>query len=745
MTGKINAAKVSSFSAVSLILSLSLTNGAFAQMPKSIIVGAVYNLFAEEFPTDRNYFEQVDKDMALMESCNINHVMIFPMGDWNPNTKQIDWTRTDYLVSKIGLAQMKFVPVLLKEEQCFEYFPIWKFREIPGMWDEYNKNDGGKNNRDNVDFADPRVYPVLEEYFREVIARYRENPALGFYNIWNEPHYSSTAPQVIDEFRNWLRMKYDSLSALQRSWGIEYDSWDEVSPFLTGNWKSSMPQIDWTLFRNELNGILLDKLLKTLRQYDSIHAVNANPVGTTWANFSPLGGYDIDNWAVSGRDDISGISYYPDQWERNHNLQPCPFWLHNLTFNTIRCAAGTKPYILTEFYTNQQNGLSLNGYLTKELASLLAWTALANNCKGIIYWKWQPFMRGRQSLGRGLIRADGTLAPSGEAVGEFGKVIKKYGETLYNAQLEKPKVAILLDIVGLIKTLEQTTEMATNKFMYESNAGLFKALYEGDISADVLRTDRRLTLEDLKSYKILFLPFQIVMRQDVAELLKEYVKQGGWVVADARTATVNELDFAYRISPGAGLDSLFGAVRTSWVADKGSSRVRVRRIGDEKPFTFEGKYFRESLRPVGNLKTLGTYEGTDEPALVMNWYGNGTAVLSAVPLGASYLDNPDNPIKELILYLVREAGAAPDAEFISKTNGFVDLKIHDLAEKRIVYLINSEDFLKTGRLEVNVGNLKVREVRDILSEKMCPFKQNGGKLSLPLAIPPNRAMVLFVE
>ena len=32
---------------------------------------------------------------------------------------------------------MKFVPLMLKEEQCSHYFPIWKFKDIPGMWEEY--------------------------------------------------------------------------------------------------------------------------------------------------------------------------------------------------------------------------------------------------------------------------------------------------------------------------------------------------------------------------------------------------------------------------------------------------------------------------------------------------------------------------------------------------------------------------------------------------------------------------------
>ncbi len=728
-----------------ICMTMLASTGVFASMPHSIIVGTVYNVFNEEFPTDQDYFREVDRDVSLMKSANINNVMIFPMGRWNPVTKNLDWTRTDYLVKKIGQANMKFVPLLLKEEQCYAYFPIWEFKEVPGLWKEYNLDNGGKDYRDNVDFQDPRIYPFVQRYFKAVTERYKDNPALDFYNIWNEPHYNSTSPQVVGEFKDWLKEKYGTLAALRRSWGEEYSSWDEVSPFLTEDWKSSMPGIDWTLFRNYLNGALLARLDTTLRKYDTVHAVNANVVGTRWAYFNNFGGYNIDNWDIVPYENIVGLSYYPDGWEREHNLMPTPYWLHNLTFNTIRSAAGSKPYILTELYTNTQNGLALNGYLTKSQVWLLAWTALANNCKGMIYWKWLPFMRGRQSLGRGLCRVDGKLAPRGQAVKELGAVVKKYGRTLYAAQLEKPKVGILVDIVGLIKTLEQTTEMATNKFMYESNAGLFKALYEGDITSDMIRMDRGVTLSQLKQYKILFLPFQIVMRPEVAKVLKEYVKQGGWLVADARTATIDQLDFAYRTNPGAGLDSLFGATSPDWTAAKKYFSVRVTAMPGQADLTFEGKYFREILDPFPGAKVIGTYISDGAPALVENHYGKGTAVLSAVPLGASYYDRPKNPVNKLILSLVKDAGVNPDAKFISSSNAFLNLRVHTLGRTRVVYVINSDDVTKTGRLMINTGRVDVKQVRDIISDRSYKFERSGHDTSLKVTLNPDQVMVLLIE
>jgi beta-galactosidase len=765
--------KIKNISFIAGLIFLFSTMLFYAQMPKTIIIGTVYDIFNDEFTSDKEFCQQVDKDIALMKASNIQYVMIFPLGNWDPTTKHLKWERTDYLVKKIEGCQMKFIPLMLKEEQCSHYFPLWKFKEIKGMWDEYNLNNNNKNNRENVDFADPRVYPLVENYFKQVIQRYGKSPALSFYNIWNEPHYSSTANHVLISFRNWLMKKYLDLSSLRRAWGKEYSDWDEISPFLIDNWNSSMPQIDWAMFRNELNGLLLKQLVQTLRKYDSVHPVNANPVNTTWSNFNNFGAYNIDNWSVAEYNDINGISYYPDGWERDHNLEPCPFWLHNLTFNTIRCLSlgregssfssrkdtrgEKKNYILTELYTNVQNGLALNGYQTKESVNLLAWSALANDCKGLIYWQWKPFMRGRQSLGRGLCLVNGELAPRGEAVKDIGAVINKYGDTLFQAHLKTPQVAVLVDMVGLLKTLEQTTELSTNKFMYESSAGIFKSLYEDNITLDILRMDKGINPNLLKRYKIIYLPFQIVMRKHIADMLKEYVRQGGWVVADARTATVNELDFAYHTNPGAGLDELFGAVRPDWYGQKTYFKVRLKGIKGYDPCEFDGKYFKDELQVKDSVNVIGTFENND-PAIIEHRFGKGTAILSAVPLGASYFENPINPVNKFIIYIAKQAGVTPYAQFISKTPGktnnkaaSLDLKVHELNGNWLLYVINSENQPKSGTIEINIEDNKnnslrrIKSVKEIISENYSLFEQTDGKLSIPLNLLPNQVMVYFIE
>ena len=328
--------------------------------------------------------------------------------------------------------------------------------------------------------------------------------------------------------------------------------------------------------------------------------------------------------------------------------------------------------------------------------------------------------------------------------------MNKYGETFYQAHLKKPQAGVLVDMVGLLKTLEQTTEPSTNKFMYESNAGIFKALYEKNIDVDILRMDRGLDIAALKSYKIIYLPFQIVMRKETADLLKEYVREGGCVVADARTATINELDFAYHTSPGAGLDELFGAVRTDWYGEKTYFKVNIKEK-DKLPLEFDGKYFRDQLQLKDSVNVIGTFED-NSPAVIEHKFGKGKAVLSAVPLGASYYGRPDNPVNKFIISLAQEAGVIPDAQFISNIDDTsLDLKVHELDGKKILYVINTDSQPKSGTVQINIENtkeksyLKIKSVKEIISESNVGIKQLDKNLSFPIVIKPDNVMVFIIQ
>jgi hypothetical protein len=235
------------------------------------------------------------------------------------------------------------------------------------------------------------------------------------------------------------------------------------------------------------------------------------------------------------------------------------------------------------------------------------------------------------------------------------------------------------------------------------------------------------------------------MRRKVAELLKAYVRQGAWIVADARTATLDEFDFAYQISPGAGLEELFGATRPDWTGQKTHYKIHMNESEGRPAFDFEGRFFREKLRLRNNATTMGTFVDNGGPAVIRNHYGNGIAILSAVPLGASYYDRPTDPVDRVLVGAAKDAGVAPDAMFLSKENSFLNLKVHVLKDNVIVYAINSGDHPVSGIISVNVEGAPVRRGTDIITGKSVPFVQKERSIAIPVEAESHKVFVFLLE
>ncbi len=191
-------------------------------MPEEIILGTVYHYFNEEYPTDDEFFRKVDKDVPDIKNANLNAVLVWPITQWDTDTKQLRWKRGDYLIDKIEDEGLKLSLLLFKQQQCSHYFPIWKFDEFSQIKTDQLKPINGQF---DVDFMIPEVKMILNEYIEEVLNRYRNNPNIILYNVWNEPHYYSESDRNIARFRNWLKDKYQSLDELNRVWAENYTSW----------------------------------------------------------------------------------------------------------------------------------------------------------------------------------------------------------------------------------------------------------------------------------------------------------------------------------------------------------------------------------------------------------------------------------------------------------------------------------------------------------------------------------------
>ena len=74
---------------------ISSTTGK-AEMPKTIILGTVYDVFNERYDTDKEFQAIFDRDIKLIKETGINTILPFPLGEWEGSTKTQKWGRSDY-------------------------------------------------------------------------------------------------------------------------------------------------------------------------------------------------------------------------------------------------------------------------------------------------------------------------------------------------------------------------------------------------------------------------------------------------------------------------------------------------------------------------------------------------------------------------------------------------------------------------------------------------------------------------
>ena len=246
------------------------------------------------------------------------------------------------------------------------------------------------------------------------------------------------------------------------------------------------------------------------------------------------------------------------------------------------------------------------------------------------------------------------------------------------------------------------------------------------------------------------MPYQLVIRKEVAETLRSYVQNGGWLVADARTAIMDQFDFGFENNPGFGLDTLFAARRLDLYAADSIFNINVdsTQILDEKfagKESLKGIYFKEKLNVLEGGDVIAHFSEDNEPAIVANQFGKGMAFLSAVPLGGSYYNDIGSAGK-LIEALAAKAGANAGAQVVPSEKSGIMVRIHENAEgEKLVYLVNISSQSFTGKVSISDVGQKPKSVTEIISDKKVDFSTEKNSLTVGMTIPAHRSKVLWLH
>jgi beta-galactosidase len=570
--------------------------------------------------------------------------------------------------------------------------------------------------------------------------RYR---SLYGWDVWSEPHLVNWAgfdylknPEFCycrytqARFRQWLRAKYKSLDALNKAWYRGFTSWDQVAPPRFSTILSFTDYLDWRAFITDKLAADLKTRVDAVRSADHAHPITSH-AAVPGLFTDPRDGYgEPDDFKMADNADLFGTSLYPKHAE---SVRPWSYehLAAGLDFERSAGHSFGKGFWIGELQAGQGvTGMRIAEPVTPHDEAYWIWQVIAHGAREIAVYAWYPMNAGYESNGYGLINLDGTLTPRARTAGETAKAIDRNASAIDKAQPAPAQVAILYNRLSYMVGGTEPSLSTLGNAERDSMEGLHRAFFEAQIPVDFVSTQDVIDGR-VRDYKILFLPYAVMLSQQVAEGVKRYVEQGGTAVAGARLAWNNARGFASDVIPGFGLSQVFGG-REKLIRPVKAARLLMEASpalpGIKAGEAVRGDAFEEELEPLAGAQVLARFQD-GQPAVLEKAYGKGKAIMAGTFLALSYEREHDPSTGRLLRSLARAAGVRPEVKVSGQGTSEVEVRRLVSPHDQLIFVFNHADKPAQASISIRVP-WSVREARDVITDHPVTFKDANGDVVL---------------
>lgn len=481
------------------------------------------------------------------------------------------------------------------------------------------EKDGRRNHhsgRHNHCMSSLEYRALVEKMDTKLAQEFGSHPGLILWHISNELGGECYCDSCKKRFQEYLREKYhNNIEELNKQWWTSFwsrrfDSFEQIEPpYDNGEHSILGLNLDWKRFNSWNMKDYLAFERRILKKY--------TPQVPATANFMKLF-EQLDYVDLAKEIDIISWDGYPS-W--NNDYETPADTAAELSFDhaVMRSLKKDKPFMLMESTPSLVNWHSVNKLKRPGILRASSIQTIGCGSDTVQYFQWRKG-RGAAEQFHGAVvdhlgRDDTRVF---KEVSEVGELLKKLAPV--TGSRVASKAAVLFDWSNrwAIKDMQG---MAHDTKNYEKEVRKFYNIHlKKGINADIV-----FPLEDLSSYSLVVLPMYYAVSKEAGAWLKEYVKNGGTVVATYLTAYVNENTLAYLGGfPGAGLGEVFGLyaeeLDTLYPTD---SNAVLMKDGNKAIV----KDYCELIKLTG-AEVLGTYESdfyAGMPAVTVHSYGNGKA------------------------------------------------------------------------------------------------------------------------
>ena len=564
--------------------------------------------------------EELEHDIKLLIASNINTVRMgeFAWCRMEPREGEYQFDWLEDVVERLGEAGIR--SIICTPTACPPSWLVYRYPEVL-----YVDNRGEKR-----PFGGRRFYcysnPTYREYSRkiakEIGERFGRNPYVSGFQIDNEPAQEASGrchcPVCQKKFSGWLKEKYQTIEEYNRRsgnifWGQEYENFEQIKPpvnTIEVSAHQSLPvYFENPTLRLEFERFSSDSQIEYQNiQADILHAYSDYPVTT---NGTGLATNSINYYESTKNLDCYGFDYYPGLRDAAVDSFPYAF------------ARGVKegaPFWVMEFMSGGGHRFGGSGRVQPNPGALkqAVLQSFAHGADMMLHFQFRTFPFGAEQLNYAIVDMDGIPRRRYYEMQDTAKLLRQL-EPLEKAEFAN-RAAICVDYdTNWALRIKPVNDP---EFKYLDYAGrLYRLLGEQGYNADVIGYDG-----DFSQYKLLVLPAAFITTKGMQQKLRQYVKDGGVLLATFLTSVKNEDNVGYTESLPAGLTDVFGTVVEEVEPVFKSNHAAVRlNLGKVQAISQDGMWC-DLLS--GTAKSIGTYwEGYKKDAMVVgeNEFGKGKA------------------------------------------------------------------------------------------------------------------------
>lgn len=657
------------------------------------------------------------EDVRLMKKAGVNIVTIgvFSWARLEPHEGEWDFDWLDQVIDLLGsngiavdlATATATVPQWLAKEHP-EILPIDKDGKTfwPGARQHWRPTS-----------PTYRMYELdmvrhLAEHFKDnkYVVSWHIGNEFGCHNLYD---YSEDANNA---FQQWCHERYGTIEALNKAWGTDFwsqrlTSFDQILvPRYVNGFQNPGRLLDFKRFSSDAEIASYDA------ERDEIRRIDPDRPMTT--NFMISGG-------ASTGVDYDRFGTQLDFVSNDHYFTPGELHFAELAYSAALTdgVARKQPWLLMEHSTAAVNWRPINYRMAPGEMERDSFAHLAFGADGILYFQWRQSQAGAEKYHSAMLPHAGEDSQIYRDVCHQGADLATMSKAgILHSTLEKSPVAVIFDDESGW-ALQHDTFPSHKLAQYTEPFSWFRALADDGVRADVVPVNG-----PWDEYRCVIVPNLYLMNKDVADRLREFVRNGGTAFVTYMSGIADSTDRIW-------LGGYPGAIRDV-------TGVRIEEfdpLGDDWPGAPDhldvvnedssiakatAHDFADVIARVADSATvLARYDAPENsgmngvPAIVRNAFGSGTCVYVGCRL--SHED-----IAAEILPILRQAGIVSEDSDASARAGVLRVVRVSDSGKRFVFLFNRTDHDVDAAIE-----------GDVLVSSHCTVGQKAadGRTSVRLA------------